>query len=268
MDSVYRGKLRRPTHPSWAPSPVLPLAERAGPERRTLEFKGSLSSPDPSRASTGRGGRSQGIRPPVPGLGHWATPAPTPGPLPAGCFLQGSPARQTNPGLGHTLVAQTGQGRGGPRLVPLPAAWTSLPCCLPACLGSRGGWAHVTAASSLLPPTEPSSGPPRPTLKPPPRHELPTSDIPTTKAAALWSQTCLLARPLGTSPAQHQAACGPALERAAARGQWGRGAAASARARSHGTPQPGLGERPPALITHSHSFTHSLTHSSTHSFIH
>ena len=133
-----------------------PLTERAGPERRTLEFKGSLSSPDPSRVPTGRGGRSQGIKPPVPGLGHWATPAPTPGPLPAGCFLQGSPARQAHPGLGHTLVAQMGQGRGGPRPVP-PASGVDVGCpaaSLPAWGHEEGGLTSPQPPASSLPLTQ------------------------------------------------------------------------------------------------------------------
>ena len=44
--------------------------------------------------------------------------------------------------------------------------------------------------------------------------------------------------------------------------------AAGVQACSHCTPQPGLCERPPALITHSQSLIHTLTHSLTHSFIH
>ena len=144
---------------SWAPSLVWPLAEHGGPERRTLQFKGSPSSPHPSRAPSGHGGRSQGRRPLGSWLGHWATLAPKPGPLPMGCFLWGSPARQADPGVGHTLVAQTGKGVWGAQACA-PCQWRGcrLSCCFPACLPSRGGWAHVTAASCLLP---------RPALRPP-----------------------------------------------------------------------------------------------------
>ena len=191
-------------------------------------------------------------------------------------LLTGFPCKAGPPWVGAYAGGSDGAGAWGAQArPPCQRRGRRLPCCLPACLGSRGGWAHVTAASSLLPPTDPSSGPPRPTLKPPPRHELPTSDTPTTKATALWSQTRLLARPLGTSPAQHQAACGPALEPGSHAGTVGaRGGSRCAGLLplhpSAGPVRAASSAHHSLSVTHSHahSFTHSFIHSHTHSFIH
>lgn len=148
MDSVQRGKLRRPTRPAG----LLPLCGLSLSMEALRGGRWSLKGPPPvpilpePLVGTWGGPREEG--PWVPGLGHWATPAPKPGPLPMGCFLWGSPARQADPGVGHTLVAQTGQGAWGAQAsAPRQRRECRLSCCLPACLGSRGEWAHVTAAS-------------------------------------------------------------------------------------------------------------------------
>ena len=116
-------------------------------------------------------------------------------------LLTGFPCKASQPWGGvYAGGSDQAGGEGDPCLCPLPVAWTLvvlLPPCLPGVM-RRVGSRHC---SLQPPPPDPSSCPLRPTLKPPPRHELPTSNTPTTKATALWSQTHPLACPLGTPPA-------------------------------------------------------------------